>query len=480
MDSSNLYVLAAAGGLIVLHASQVQPKNTSSVLIANLLGIAFATIAYWATGFAFAIGDVAESNTNSNFFLSYNNFFLINTAQSDKVADYNKFVDTLCVLILAIVICNSGFLARMRCWIYPIIIVAVAGFLYPCVYHWIYTKDGWLRTGIDTNIGPANAPQKQSLFYNDEGMVGLIHIFGGTCALIGTIIIGTRKERKDKKFSALGGNLNPLIVVGGVLAMVGLTAKNMSVGASTAPAYTGLFSEYVHKTHTTTQSVAFLNTMLSAHASAIIAFTLKRTKICGDPSGTKALINGALAGIVAVSCAPHMYLPWYAFVIGVVAGLAYTGWTALFHCCRIDDPTDSAAVHLGAGIWAALAGPIFREEAGIIKDGSDYRFELFGWQMLSVLAIFVWAGLTLFIVVIPFILCRVATYKETDIQQGLDVFELDDPAFPDKSQYSQDLDTDQILDDVIASAGGKGSYDNPAVVQHMWDQPDQDWRLAQY
>ena len=71
-------------------------------------------------------------------------------------------------------------------------------------------------------------------------------------------------------------------------------------------------------------------------------------------------------------------------------------------------------VHLGAGIWGALAGPIFRKDSGVIvAGGSTYKMEMFGWQMLGALAIFVWAGLTLFIIVVPFLLCRIATYKET-------------------------------------------------------------------
>lgn len=478
--SSNYYMLAAAGGLIILHASQVQPKNTSSVLIANLLSIAFATIAYWACGFAFAVGNLVDGSA-SNFFLSHTRFFLIDATEGE----YDEFAKNVIVLTLVIVIVNSGFIARLRCWIYPLIIVLIGGFLYPCVHHWVYHKSGWLRAGIIVTHGETGKAVKRTLIYMDEGGSGTIHIFGGTCALIGTIIIGTRKDRKDKKFAALGGNLNPLIVVGGILALVGLVAKNSS-----------LTTEYpadhvdASRARKSLESLALINNLLSAQASAIIAFTLKRTKLCGDPSGTKALINGALAGVVGVSCAPHQYHPYAGLVIGVITGLAYVAWTSLFHVCRIDDPTDSAAVHLGGGIWAALAGPIFRQDTGIIyTGGTNWRFETFGWQLLGVLAIFVWAGLTLFIIFVPFLIARIATYKETDIQQGLDVFELDDPAFPDKSQYSHDYDTDNMLDDIIPSSlprtigyDTKG-YENPAVIatsQHIWEQPEQDWRLAQY
>jgi len=480
VGDENLYLLAATGGLIVLHASQVQPKNTSSVLISNLLGIAFATIAYWGCGYAFAVGNAPDPSSSSNFFLSHTRFFLMDATEPE----FALFANTLCKLLLVIVICNSGFVSRMRCWIYPIIIVIIAGFLYPCVYHWIYHPDGWLKEGIDVVDSPG---KERKLLFMDEGMVGLIHIFGGSCALIGTIIIGTRKERNDKKFAALGGNLNPLIVVGGILAVVGLLAKNLTLSTEHDAASNAKMVDYAYnKNIGAKSSISLINTLLSAQGSAIVAFTLKRTKICGDPSGTKALINGALAGVVGVSCACHMYHPYGALVIGVVSGLAYTVWTALFQCCRIDDPTDSAAVHLGAGVWGALAAPLFRRDSGLIySQAENYRFELFGWQILGVLAIFVWAGLTLFIVFLPFILCKVSTYEETDIQQGLDAFELDDPAFPDKSQYSSE--TDNILEDIIPVSTlpsgyiTKSSYENPVALQQtMWDTPEQDWRLAQY
>lgn len=70
-------------------------------------------------------------------------------------------------------------------------------------------------------------------------------------------------------------------------------------------------------------------------------------------------------------------------------------------------------VHLGAGFWAAIAGPIFRKDTGIIYvSGTRESFSTFGWQLLGALAIFVWAGLTLFIIMLPFLCARCATYKD--------------------------------------------------------------------
>lgn len=436
---SNYYVLAATGGLIVLHAAQVQPKNTSSVLIANLLSIAVATIAYWGCGFAFAIGD-PNNPTASNFFLSHTRFFLIDGGNSD----YGVFATQALILGLVIVIANTGFIARMRCWLYPVIITIVGGFIYPCAHHWVYAVDGWLKAGITVKHGNTAVV----LAFADQYGSSTIHIFAGSCALIGTILIGSRRDRKDKRFTPLGGNVNPLIVIGGVLAIVGLIAKNNA------------------------SNLGLINNLLAAYGSAVVSFVFKRIKNCGDTAGTKTLINGALAGVVGVSCAPDNYHPYGGFVIGVVAGLGYVMWSALFRCCRVDDPTDSAAIHLGAGFWAALAGPIFHKDTGVIYTGTTVSFEVFGWQLLGALAIFVWAGLTVFIIFLPFLCARCTTYKDAALE-GLDAFEHDDPAFPDRSQYSQDIDPGSSFDDIIPiKASFKiGSYDNEAIHAQIDEKP---------
>lgn len=71
-------------------------------------------------------------------------------------------------------------------------------------------------------------------------------------------------------------------------------------------------------------------------------------------------------------------------------------------------------VHLGAGLWAVLAGPIFKRNDGILYNGSRESFELFGWHLLGALAIFVWAGLALFIILIAFVCIGCAKYKSSD------------------------------------------------------------------
>merc|ERR1712142_679640 len=131
----------------------------------------------------------------NNVILSYKRFFLIGA----EPADLATFVTQAIILGLVIVIVNTGFIARMRCWIYPIIITIVGGLLYPLAHHWVYTVKGWLKKGIPVSHDGKSVDLK----YDDTYGASTIHIFGGACALIGTIVIGSRRDRKDKRFTPL-------------------------------------------------------------------------------------------------------------------------------------------------------------------------------------------------------------------------------------------------------------------------------------
>ena len=71
----------------------------------------------------------------------------------------------------------------------------------------------------------------------------------------------------------------------------------------------------------------------------------------------------------------------------------------------------SISVHLGAGFWAAIASPLFRQTGGIIFDVSKYNLQMFGWHLLAAVAIFVWSGLTVFLVLIFFVFARSIKYS---------------------------------------------------------------------
>lgn len=422
-------VVFAVGGFILLHSSQVQPKNTSSVIIANLLSIAVGTIVFWGVGFAFSIGN--GTAVNSNFFLSYDRFFLIDASDSE----YQLFGSELVYLMLVLVLCNSGFVSRMRYWMYPLLTLFISGIIYPFALHWTKHTEGWLRNGIEVTING----QEKILSFSDAGGASWIHVFAGSVSLIGTIMLAPRKDRQGKKFKPVGGNLTPLMLAGYFMVVLGLLSSN------------------------TFKPKSLTNSLLAAQGAAFVSFSLKRTGCLGDKSSTKALINGSIAGLVAICSVPGEYLAYGAFVVGVIGGLAYTVWSALLQCCRIDDPTDSAAIHLGSGLWAVIASPLFKQTTGIIYDPSKYNMQVFGWHFLGAMAIFVWSGLTVFVVLIVFVCTRAIKYSGREpAELGLDQLEHKEPAYPDREQYLSDR-TDQILDDLfLGKDNGIYGVDNRA------------------
>ncbi|XP_047134634.1 putative ammonium transporter 1 isoform X2 [Hydra vulgaris] len=413
-------VIYAAGGLIILHTAQCQPKDSTSIIVTNLLSIAVSTIAFWGCGFAFAVGDPSSSN----FYLSHTKFFLIDAS----ISDFERFVPEVCLTSLIIVLVNSGFVSRLRHWIYPFVAILVSGFTYPCVRHWTSSDDGWLAKGIEYSDGA-------QVKYRDKYGAGYLHVFAGSASLIGTILLSARKERQKKNFPPLDGQITPLMLVGGTLAFGGLMSKNFGT------------------------SQGFVNNILAAHASALVAYGFKRLELRGNISGTKAFLNGAIAGLVSVSCDPDTYHSYGGFVIGVVGGLAFVFWNFILHSLHIDDPTQTVSVNLGCGLWALLAGPLFRSR-GILYNGSTVNFRDFGWNLLGGVAIFVWSGISLFILLIVLVLFKVAKNNDIRVSEaGMDIIEHNEPAYPDHDSYSH-IKTDGLSNIFMDRLTSKNDFIN--------------------
>ena len=140
------------------------------------------------------------------------------------------------------------------------------------------------------------------------------------------------------------------------------------------------------------------------------------------------IINGCLAGMVAVCAGCNKYYPWIAGIIGCVAGIIYISLSLLMVKLKIDDPLDAVAVHAGSGLWGLLAAPLFRTD-GLILSGSADSLNMLIWNAVggAVLAAFhaITSGI-LFIGLHKLDLFRVPPDAE---KKGLDILKHNEPAY---------------------------------------------------
>jgi Amt family ammonium transporter len=282
---------------------------------------------------------------------------------------------------------------------YLIYSIFISALIYPVVGHWIW-GGGWLG-----NLG----------FVDFAGST-VVHSVGGWAALIGAIILGPRtgkylklKGVKKIKVKAIPGHNIPLAALGVFILWFGWFGFNP--GSTTAG---------------TNLSIGFIavNTSIAAAAGSILAMTVSWIKYSKpDPSMS---LNGALAGLVAIT-APCAYVsPGSSVIIGLVAGILVVFSVELFDkVLHIDDPVGAISVHGICGAFGTLSVGLFAEEAfggvnGLFFGGG---LKQLGIQFLGVISVFGWVVITasiLFIVLKYTVGLRVSPEEEL---KGLDLEE---------------------------------------------------------
>ncbi|XP_065070762.1 putative ammonium transporter 1 isoform X2 [Rhopilema esculentum] len=340
-------LLGGSLGFTLLHVGLCQPKNTSSILIHNLV-----------------------------------------------------------CAILFVTIVNGGFVERMRFPVYIATTIFLAGFVYPIGCHWSWHQNGWLYHGIGTAKG-------QRIRFIDRGGSAAFHLSAGSIALFAGIFLKPRKERRGVfKLQFVGGQTNINIFIGGLAAMISILAKNIVVN-SDAP------------------TIAIINSVVAGCTSSLVAIMFKRSRIAGENWNTKTLLNGAFTGLVAVSAKPHKLHPYAAFGLGMVAGIAYIGWSVGLKHFAFDDVVDTVTVHLGGGACGVFAASLLDRTEGLLYNGSNESFKSLGWSLVALLSYIIWNGLSISLILLPFHHLGRLTYNGETVQRdGIDNAIFNEPANP--------------------------------------------------
>lgn len=381
-------------GFGMVEAGFIRAKNTTNILTKNFLDFCMASLGFYLFGYAIMFG-------TGNAFLGLKGFFLSGAQNPSGVPLHAFWLFQAAFCGAAATIVAGGMAGRMKFQSYLIYSFLISSLIYPIVGHWIWNSQGWLA----------------KLNFMDFAGSTVVHTVGGVAALVGTIILKPRlgKYRKDGTIRAIAGHNIPLAALGVFILWFGWFGFN--------PGSTlGVIGEN-GKTIDLIARIA-INTNLAAALGGISSMVLVWI-LFGKPDLSMAM-NGALAGLVAVTAPCAFIDPWAAIVIGIIGGVLVILGIMLLDKLKIDDPVGAFPVHGINGIWGSIAVGIFAKKSlgavnGSLIDG--FSFHQLGVQLLGigsvVLFIVVSMG-SLFLIIDKTIGLRVSRNEEL---KGLDIGE---------------------------------------------------------
>ena len=324
-------VMWMAAGFCMLESGLVTSKSVSVICAKNIGLYSIAGIMFWAVGYNLAYG-IPEGGFIGNFNY-WSDASKLETGYADSSDWFFQMV--FCATTASIV---SGTMAeRVKLWPFFLFTAILTGIIYPIQMGWQW-GGGWLAA-----IG-----------FSDFAGSTLVHSCGGAAALAGVILLGPRlgrfKNGHIKPMKPFAASSIPLATLGVFILWMGWFGFN---GGSQLALGTLDDSISVSK--------IFINTNLAACGGVMANATF--TRLVYGRTDVIHMLNGAIAGLVAITAEPLTPSPFVSILIGGVGGLIAVFGTQLLYKFKIDDVVGAIPAHLFAGIWGTLAVPITNNEA---------------------------------------------------------------------------------------------------------------------
>ena len=395
-------VMWMAAGFAMLEAGLVRSKNTTEILTKNVALFAVACTMYLICGYQIMYG--------GGWFLSGNT----TTLQMDEAAiagvlaqsaevgfdgdsvysGASDFFFQVVFVATAMSIVSGAVAERMKLWAFLAFAVVMTGIIYPFEGSWTW--------GGNSVFG------LYSLEYSDYAGSGIVHLAGATAALAGVILLGPRKGKygpRGETRAIPGANL-PLATLGTFILWMGWFGFN---GGSTLKlGGIGVANEVAN---------VFLNTNAAAAGGLIAALIMARLWF-GKADLTMAL-NGALAGLVAITAEPADPTPWLATVIGAIGGIIVVASIVTLDKLKIDDPVGAISVHGTVGIFGIFA---------VLLSDPDANFM---GQLVGMLTIMGWVFGFSFVVWLALKAAMGIRVSDEEEDEGVDFAECGMEAYPE-------------------------------------------------
>ena len=402
--ADTLWVLVAAflvffmqAGFAMVESGFTRAKNAVNILMKNLMDFSMGSIAYWAVGFAIMFGTGSAFMGLSGWFVPADSTAFASLEWS-SVPTYAAWLFQLVFAATAATIVSGAMAERTQFKSYLIYSVFITGFIYPVVGHWIW-GGGWLA-----NFGAGML---------DFAGSTVVHSTGGWLALTGAIVLGPRAGKYDSEGNPrpIAGHNLPLAALGVFILWLGWFGFNpgSQMGADAADI-----------------SLIAVTTNIAAAAGAITAM-ITAWIFLGKPDAGMSL-NGALAGLVAITAGCAFVSPVSAAIIGALGGIVVVLSVLFLERLKIDDPVGAISVHGTCGALGTILLGFFHSEQGIFFGGAPG----FLWaQIVGVVAVLVWCLATGFVLFYGIKAATGLRVSEEEEMAGLDYEEHGASAYPD-------------------------------------------------
>ena len=348
-----IWVLVAAllvffmnAGFAMLESGLCRAKNAVNILTKNFIVFALSSIAFWLVGFAIMFGDgngimglsgwmIGGADNSPALNDAYQGVF--SSLNWTGVPLYAKFFFQLAFAATAATIVSGVVAERVKFLSFIVFSFILVAFIYPLGGHWAW-GGGWLG-----DIG----------FLDFAGST-VVHSVGGWAALAGVIVLGPRigKFNKDGSANPIPGHNMTSATLGTLILWLGWFGFNPG---STMEADAGLV-----------MSIA-LNTNMAAAAGCLTA-TAVAWLLLGKPD-LSMVLNGTLAGLVAITAPCAFVSIGSSIIIGAIAGALVVFSVLFFDKVKLDDPVGALSVHLVNGVFGTLAVGLFATEGGLFFGG---------------------------------------------------------------------------------------------------------------
>jgi Amt family ammonium transporter len=397
-------VMWMAAGFAMLEAGLVRAKNTTEILTKNIALFAISCIMYLVCGYSIMYGGeiflsgIADVDTAAVLgdFASREDGFEGGSIYSGA----SDFFFQVVFVATAMSIVSGAVAERMKLWAFLAFAVVLTGFIYPMEGNW--TWGGGSVFGLYT---------LSDLGFSDFAGSGIVHMAGASAALAGVLLLGARKGKygPNGEVNAIPGANLPLATLGTFILWMGWFGFNG-----------GSVLKLGDIANANSVAMVFLNTNAAAAGGVVGALILAR--ILFKKADLTMALNGALAGLVAITAEPSTPTALEATIFGALGGVLVVLSIVTLDKLKIDDPVGAISVHGVVGLLGLLLVPV-------TNDGSSFSGQLigaatiFGWVFVT--SLIVWGVLKAVIGI------RISEEEE---YEGADLAECGMDAYPEFTQ----------------------------------------------